>query len=92
MGTEDKPGFLASKWMTIILIGVLVLLVIIFIWIQSSGGFGNFFDKFKKKKEAKPSLKPPGSAMNQQFHHPDGRPSLELTDSGFIMLTETELS
>lgn len=92
MGTEDKPGFLASKWTTIILIAVLVLLVIMFIWIQSSGGFGSFFEKFKKKKEMKPSLKPPGTVMNQQFHRPDGRPSLEPTDSGFIILTETELS
>ncbi len=92
MGTEDKPGFLASKWMTVALIGVLVLLAVIFIWIQGSGGFGSFFDKFKKKKQAKPSLKPPGAAMNQQFHRPDGRPNLEPTDSGFIILTETELS
>lgn len=92
MGTEDKPGFLASKWTTIILIAVLVLLVIMFIWIQSSGGFGSFFEKFKKKKDAKPSLKPPGVAMNQQFHSPGERPSLEPADSGFIILTATELS
>lgn len=92
MGTEDKPGFLASKWMTIVLIAVLVILVVTFIAIQKTGGFSNFFDKFKKKKEAKPSLKPPGSAMNQQIYSPVGRPSLEPTDSGFIILTETELS
>jgi len=92
MGTEDKPGFLASKWMTIILIAVLVILALIFIWIQSAGGFGNFFDKFKKKKDVKPSLRPPGTAMNQQFHSPGERPTLELVDSGFIILTETELS
>ena len=92
MGTEDKPGFLASKWTTIILIAVLVILVVIFIWIQSTGGFSNFFEKFKKRKEVKPSLKPPGAMMDQHRHNPGARPSLEPADGEFIILTETELS
>ncbi len=89
MGTGDKPGFLASKWTTIALVVFLVILVIVFIWIQKTGGFSNFFERFKKKKEKKPLLKP---VMNQQLHENSERPSLELADGGFIILTRSELS
>jgi hypothetical protein len=92
METGDKPGFFASSWMTLVLIGVLVLLVVIFIVIQSTGGFTNFFDKFKKKEDPKPTIKPGRPVMDQQFHNPGERPRLELADNGFITLTGTELS
>ena len=92
MGTEDKPGFLASKWTTIILIAMVVILLAIFIWIQATGGFSLFFDKFRKKKDKTPTLKPGRPVMNQQIHSPSERPRLELADNGFIMLTEAELS
>ena len=89
MGAEDKPGFLSSKLTTIILIGVLVILVIMFIWIQTSGGFSSFFEKFKKKREVKPALKP---VMGQELRHHGERAGLELADNGFIIVTEAELS
>ena len=75
MGTGDKPGFFSSKGLTIILIAALVILVIAFIWIQSTGGFSNFFERFKKKKEAKPLLRP---VMNHQLYEHVERPNLEL--------------
>ncbi len=90
-GTEDKSGFFASSWMTLVLIGLLVLLVVIFIVIQSTGGFAAFFDKFKKKPDPKPTIRP-GPVMNQPFQDPGERPRLELVDNGFIILTEAELS
>ncbi len=89
MGTGDKPGFLASKWTTIALIALLVVLVIAFIWIQSAGGFSSFFERFKKKKEVKPLLRP---VMNHQLYEYVERPNLELADRGFITITKSELS
>ena len=90
METGDKPGFLASNWVTLVLIALVVILVVIFIVIQSTGGFTGFFDKFKKKEDPKPAIKPLTPVMNQQF--PGERPRLELADDGFIILTEAELS
>ncbi len=92
METGDKPGFFSSNRMTLILIGVLVLLVVVFVVIQSTGGFAGFFDKFKKKKDPKPTMKPIRPVMNQQLHNPGERYRMELADNGFIILTETELS
>ena len=89
MGTGDKPGFFASKGLTVILVALLVILIVIFIVIQATGGFSSFFDKFKKKKEVKPQLSP---VMNHQLYEYVERPNLELADNGFITLTKSELS
>jgi len=88
-GDKEKPGFLASRGLTIILIAVLVILAVAFIWIQASGGFSNFFDKFKKKKKAKPELKPP--TMGQQMRHPVEYPRFEFADNGLIIISRSEL-
>ena len=92
MGTGDKPGFLANNWVTLLLVALVVILVVIFIVIQVTVGYTEFFDRFKKKKDAKPTIKPGRPVMNQQLHNPGERPRLELADNGFIILTETELS
>ena len=87
-GDKEKPGFLASRGLTIILIAVLVILAVAFIWIQASGGFSNFFDKFKKKKKAKPELKP---TMGQRIQHPVEYPRFEFADNGLIIMSKSEL-
>jgi hypothetical protein len=71
---EEKSGLMGSKWMTIALIVVLVLLAAILIWILKDP---RGFDRFKGKK--KPELKPVGST-GQQLRIPNDRPRLELVD------------
>ena len=51
---EEKTGFMSSKWMTIILISVLVILAALLIWVLRDP---RGFDRFKRKK--RPSLKQP---------------------------------
>jgi len=81
---EKKPGFSSSKWMTIILIAVLVILAVIFIWVLKDP---RGFDRFKKRKTpTKPDLKP--GAMNQQLYSPGGRHKLELVDSRLREIAE----
>jgi hypothetical protein len=65
---EEKPGFLSSNWVTIVLIVVLLIFATILIIILKTGGF----DRFKRKPERKPALKP----TVMQPYHSDGQPEL----------------
>ena len=56
-----KGGFLSSKWTTIILAVVLIIMAVVLIWIFKTGGF----DKFKPKR--KPALPPSKISM---YHNP----------------------
>lgn len=90
MGSGDKPGFFASRGLTIILIAFLVILLVVLIWIQSTeGGFSNFFDKFKKKKSTEPKLKSLGMSLQLC---PEAAPRLELAEDGLIKISKAELA
>ena len=83
MGTgEEKSGLMSSKWMTIILVGVLVILAVILIWVLKDP---RGFERFKKKKQPK-DLKPP--TIGQQLHNPSDQPILELADSRLMVIAE----
>ncbi|MBD3183376.1 hypothetical protein GF312_13850 [Candidatus Poribacteria bacterium] len=65
---QESSGFLGSKWMTIILVVILVILAAIFIWALRSG----WFYKVGRKKATTPNDDfQPGGAMNQQFYKTD---------------------
>ena len=81
MGSAEKK-FMSSKWMTIILVAVLVILAVILIWILKDP---RGFDRFKQKKKAEPPLKP---TMNEQLYSPDYQPKLELVDSRLRLVGE----
>jgi hypothetical protein len=55
-----KEGFLGSKWTTIILAVVLIIMAAILIWIFRTGGF----DRFKPK----PKMRLPGQPA--MYHNP----------------------
>jgi len=80
---EEKSGLMGSKWMTIALVVVLVILAVILIWILKDP---RGFDRFKRRK--KPELKPVKPAMNQQLHSPNELPGLELVDSRLRVIAE----
>lgn len=83
---EEKPGFMGSKWMTIVLIAVLVILAVaLFLILRRPEGFEIFK---KKKKVAPPTLKPGSTGMNQQFHNPNDRPKLESVDDRLKVVAE----
>ena len=71
---EEKSGSLIGRLSTIILIVVLIILAIILIWILRDP---RGFERFRKKRETKPSLKP---VMNKQLHDLNDRPTLEVVD------------
>lgn len=71
---EEKSGSMSGKLSTIILIVVLIVLAVILIWILKDP---RGFDRFKKRKETKPSLKP---VMNQQFRDLNDQPKLEVVN------------
>ena len=71
MGSGEKPKSSGGRWITIILVAVLVILAIVLIWILKDP---RGFDRFKKKKT--PTLKP--SAMNLQIYSPSHQPEMEL--------------
>lgn len=70
---EEKPGFMSSNWVTIVLVVVLLIFAAILIIILKTGGF----DRFKKKPDKKPELKP--GAM-YQLHQPEGQAEMEWAD------------
>ena len=79
---EKKSGFMSSKWMTIILIAVLVILVATLIWILKDP---RGFERFKKKK--KPELKP-SAPTSQQLHTPNEKLELESVDDRLKVIAE----
>lgn len=68
---EEKPGFMSSNWVTIVLIAVLLIFAAILIIILKTGGF----DRFKREPDKKPDLKP--GAMYQQLYRSDGQAEME---------------
>jgi hypothetical protein len=77
---EEKSGFMGSKWMTIALVVVLVLLAVILIWILRDP---RGFERFKPKR--KPELKTPTTPTGQHIYSPDGRPNLESIDNRLVV-------
>jgi uncharacterized ion transporter superfamily protein YfcC len=70
-----KEGFLGSKWTTIILAVVLVIMAAILVWIFKTGGF----DRFRPKR--KPSLPPSKISMNHNPTMPGDQANLRTIDS-----------
>ena len=78
MGSGEKPESSGGRWITIILVVVLVILAIVLIWILKDP---RGFDRFKKKRT--PTLKP--NAMNLQIYSPSHQPEMEL--AGYTIRT-----
>ncbi len=78
--TEEKSGFMSRNWVTFALIAVLLVFAAILIIILKTGGF----DRFKKKPDKKPNLKP--GVMYQQLYTPDSQPELEWVDDRFRII------
>jgi hypothetical protein len=67
---EEKPGFFSSNWVTIVLVVILLVFAALLIIILKTGGF----DRFKRKPDKKPDLKP---GVMYQLYQPEGRGELE---------------
>ena len=76
MGTGEEKKSRSGLVATIVLIAVLIILAAILMWILKDP---RGFDRFKKWKETKPSLKP--SVMNQQFRDLADQTKLEMVDA-----------
>jgi hypothetical protein len=76
MGTGEEKKSRSGLVVTVVLIAVLVILAALLIWILRDP---RGFDRFKKRKETKPSLKP--SVMNQQFRDLADQTKLEMVDA-----------
>ena len=76
---EEKPGFMSSNWVTIVLIAVLLLFAAILIIILKTGGF----ERFKKQPDKKPELKP--GVM--QPYRSDGQPELAWVGDKLKLIT-----
>jgi flagellin-like protein len=76
MGIGEEKKSRSGLVATIVLIAVLVILAALLIWILRDP---RGFDRFKKRKETKPSLKP--SVMNQQFRDLANQTKLEMVDA-----------
>lgn len=85
MGKGEKPGAIGSKWTTIILILVLVILIGIFVWISATGGLESFFHRFRQKRKPLPPLKP---EVHQQFRILSDQDKLESIDSRLRVIAE----
>ncbi len=83
MGTGEEKKSRSGLVVTVVLIAVLVILAALLIWILKDP---RGFDRFKKQKETKPSLKP--SAMIQQFHHLADQTGLEMVDARLRVVGE----
>ena len=85
---EETSGFLGSKWATIILIAVLVILgLLLYLILGSNERADKFFKRFQKKetKQEGPPLKP---VMNDQLHDPNYQPGLESIDDRLVVVAE----
>ena len=80
---EEKSGLMGSKWMTLVLIVVLVVLAVAFFLILKNP---KQFEIFKKKKQRKVTpLKP---TVYHQLHNLNDRPKLELVDDRLRVVAE----
>lgn len=85
---EETSGFLGSKWATIILIAVLVILgLLLYLILGSNERADRFFKRFQKKdtKQEGPPLKP---VMNDQLHDPNYQPGVESIDDRLVVVAE----
>ena len=80
---QQKPGFLSSNLMTIVLVVVLIIMAIVLILIIKSP---KQFDIFKMKREAKPT--PVKPVMNQLFQNPNSQFGLASIDSRLRIVNE----
>ncbi len=83
MGTGEEKKSRSGLVVTIVLIAVLVILAALLIWILKDP---RGFERFRKKKETKPSLKP--GVMNQQLHHLADQTKLEMVDARLRVVGE----
>ena len=83
MGTGEEKKSRSGLVATIVLIAVLIILAAILMWILKDP---RGFDRFKKRKEAKPSLKP--SVMNQQILDLADQTKLEMVDARLRVVSE----
>jgi len=81
---ENKKGFLASNWLTIILVVIMIVLAIVLIMILKNP---KQFDMFKSPKELKKpeAVKP---VMDKQYLNPESQLCLELFDPRIRLVTE----
>lgn len=81
---EEKSGLMDSKWTTIILIAVLVILAAAVIYVFKNP---QVLDKLKPSRRQKQEpLKP--SIMNQQLHSPSVQSKLESVDGRLRVVAE----
>lgn len=83
MGTGEEKKSRSGLVATIVLIAVLIILAAILMWILKDP---RGFDRFKKRKETKPSLKP--SVMNQQIRDLADQSKLEMVDARLRVVSE----
>ena len=83
MGTGEEKKSRSGLVVTIVLIAVLIILAALLMWILRDP---RGFDRFKKRKETKPSLKP--SVMNQQFLDLADQTKLEMVDARLRVVGE----
>jgi hypothetical protein len=81
-GEQEQTGFMGSKWMTIILIAVLVILAAILIWILKDP---RGFDRFRKKKKPDEALKP---TLGQLIHDSNEMYTLEDVDERLKVIAQ----
>jgi len=83
MGTGEEKKSRSGLVATIVLIAVLIILAAILMWILKDP---RGFDRFRKRKETKPSLKP--SVMNQQIRDLADQSKLEMVDARLRVVSE----
>ena len=83
MGTGEEKKSRSGLVATIVLIAVLIILAAILMWILKDP---RGFDRFKKRKETKPSLKP--SVMNHQIRDLADQNKLEMVDARLRVVSE----
>ena len=83
MGTGEEKKSRSGLLVTVILIAVLIILAALLIWILRDP---RGFDRFKRQKETKPSLKP--GVMNQQFRDLADQTRLEMVDARLRVVGE----
>ena len=77
---EEKKGFMDSRWMTITLVVVLIVLAVLFVMALKKGWF------YRVGRKGRPALKP--AAMNQQLYSPNDRLGLKSIDNRLGVVAE----
>ena len=79
---ENKSGLMSSKWMTVVLIAVLVILVAVLVWVLKDP---RGFERFKKKRTHE--LKPSAPTL-QRLQNPNERLELASVDDRLRVIAE----